>query len=491
MSQIEIKNLTFSYDGSYKNVFSNVNLNIDSDWKLGLIGKNGAGKSTFLNILLGKLKYSGKIVKNVDFEYFPPKVLDEDLTVEEIIKSLSNVDEEWKIRKELNLIGMSEEDIYKTYRYLSGGEKVKVMLISLFLKENEFLLIDEPTNHLDIETKKEVEKYLKQKKSYIIVSHDRKLLDSVCDHIMAINNETIDVESGNYSSWKENKDRRDNFEINKNEKIIKDVKRLEKSQTQKEVWSFRVEKTKIGNKIDKGYIGHKSQKMMKRAKVLESRIDNEMEEKKKLLKDVDEVEELKIVPLPFNKSKIIYAKDLQIKYNGKFIFEKLNFEINENDRVALIGKNGSGKTSLIKLIMGEKVEYNGEINVSNGLKISYVNQDTSSLKGSVKDYIEKYKDLDKSVFYAMLNKLGVPFSELDKDMISFSEGQRKKVLIARSISESANLYIWDEPLNYIDIASREQIEKMILKYEPTMIFVEHDETFCNKIATKKIVIKKE
>lgn len=494
MSLIEVKNLTFSYDGSYNNVFENVSFNIDTNWKLGLIGKNGKGKTTFLKILAGRLKYLGIINKNVECDYFPFDVSDEEMYVIDIINTIVPNIEEWKIKKEFNLINLDSNIMYCVYKYLSGGEKVKVLLVSLFLRENNFLLIDEPTNHLDYYSKIEVEKYLKSKTSFIIVSHDRNLLDNVVDHIISINNNSIQIQAGNYSSWKENKQRMDNFEINKNEKLSKDIKRLEISQKKTENWSFAVEKSKInstnsGSKIDKGYVGHKSAKMMQTSKNIEKRKEQQIEEKKGLLKEVDKEEPLVMKPLKFNKKELIIAKDLQIEYNENKIFEKLNFTICVGDRVALVGKNGSGKSSLLKLILGENIDYTGKIQVANGMSISYIYQNTDKLSGNLKDYCIE-NNIDESIFKAMLYKLGVKRNDFDTDISNMSDGQKKKVLIAGSISKSADLYIWDEPLNYIDVISREQIEDMLLKYKPTIIFVEHDETFVEKIANKVIEIKK-
>ena len=493
MSQIQVNNLSFMYEGSFENVFENVSFNIDTDWKLGLIGRNGKGKTTLLKILLGEYKFEGNIIKTVNTEYFPYKVEDECIdTIEVINKIIPNVGE-WKIFKELNLINADASVLYRPFNTLSGGEKVKVLLIVLFLKENEFLLIDEPSNHLDETTKKEVEKYLKSKKGFILVSHDRNLLNNVVDHIISINNKNIDIQKGNYDSWRENKDREDNFELNKNEKLNKDINRLKTAAGRTSKWSDEIEKTKYNNQVsglrpDRGYIGHQSAKMMKRSKVIENRINKEIEEKESLLKNIDKTFDLTMKPMLCKKKEIIVGTDFQIKYTDAPLFEKITFCIENNDRVSLTGKNGSGKTSIIKLILGENINYSGSFSVKKDLKISYVSQDTNEVKGSLSDYAKKY-NVDESIFRAMLQKMGVDTKNFDRDIATLSEGQKKKIMIARSISESAELYIWDEPLNYIDILSREQIEEMILRYEPTLIFVEHDETFRKKICTKEINIK--
>lgn len=509
MSQIQVKNLSFGYQGSYENVFENVSFNIDTDWKLGLIGRNGKGKTTFLKLLLNEYNYQGKIEKSVEFDYFPFEVKDKERMAIEIVNEIAPSVEDWQIIKELNLLNTDAEILYRNFNLLSGGEQIKILLISLFLKGNNFLLIDEPTNHLDIETRNNLVEYLNKKKGFILVSHDRNFLDKVVDHIISINNTNIDIQKGNFSSWQENKDRQDNFELTQNEKLRKDIGRLEIASRNTANWSDKIEKTKYnttnsGSSVDRGYIGHQSAKMMKRSKVLERRIDKAIEEKSSLLNNVDRSDSLKIIPLESRKNPLVLAERLQIEYDNKAIFNLTSFEVNNGDRVAIVGKNGAGKSSILKLILEkrskdtentnnlvlvEKLEYTGTLKVANDLKISYVSQSTEYLKGNLKEFAKQY-EVEESIFKAMLVKMGFSNSEFDKDIKQMSEGQKKKILIAKSISEQANLYIWDEPLNYIDILTRIQIEDAILEYKPTIIFVEHDETFIKKIATKVIELEK-
>lgn len=232
-------------------------------------------------------------------------------------------------------------------------------------------------------------------------------------------------------------------------------------------------------------MGHKSAKMMKTSKIMEKRIEKAIDEKSSLLNNIDRNDALKIVPMESPKNPLIIADNLQIKYNEKAIFSPISFELKNGDRIALIGKNGTGKSSVLKLILGDNIQYNGNLKIANNLKISYVSQYTENLNGSLKQFAQDNK-VDESIFKAMLSKMG--FSKLDFDtaLQNMSKGQKKKVLIAKSISEQANVYIWDEPLNYIDILTRIQIEEAILKYGPTVVFVEHDEAFVEKVATKKI-----
>ena len=501
MSIIQVNNLSFGYDGSLENVFENVSFNMDTDWKLGLIGRNGKGKTTFLKLLLGKYPYKGTISTNVQFDYFPFDVKNEERMAIEIVQEIATSVQDWEIIKELNLLNANPEILYRNFNRLSGGEQVKILLISLFLKENNFLLIDEPTNHLDQETKENIIKYLNKKKGYILVSHDRSLLDQVVDHIISINNTNIEIQKGNFSSWQENKERQDNFELTQNERLQKDINRLEVAARNTANWSDKIEKTKngttnSGSSVDKGYIGHQAAKMMKKSKVIEKRIEKSIEKKESLLNNIDRNEKLIIKPLESRKNSCIIVDKLQIKYDETPIFNPISFEVKNGDRIAITGKNGMGKSSIIKLIMGKQITYDGTLKNVNDLKLSYVSQSTKELKGNLRKFARE-NNIDEGIFKAMLSKMGFSRLEFEKDIQAFSEGQKKKVLlvIANNLkikfNEQANIYIWDEPLNYIDILTRIQIEEAILKYKPTLIFVEHDESFIKNIATKIVELKKE
>lgn len=487
MSSIIVSNLTFGYDGSVENIFDNVSFSIDTSWKLGFIGRNGKGKTTFLKILMGKLNYQGKIITDVSFDYFPFDV-NNNLSSYEI----ASIDY-WKLDKEVSLLYLSPKVLNRPFKTLSNGEQTKVMLAILFLKNNNFLLIDEPTNHLDRKARLDVAKYLNSKHGFILVSHDRKLLDACTDHILSINKTNIEVEKGNFSSWWENKERRENFESLQNEKLEREINHLDKASKQTKIWSNKVEISKNQGKtdhfIDKGYIGHMAAKMMKRSKVIESHKERDIEAKSKLLQNVEEVEVLKIFPQNYHSNRLLEINHLSISYNERNIFNDLNFYLENNERIELRGKNGSGKSSLLKLIMGYNIKHDGELYIPKDLVISYVEQDTSSLRGTFKNFIFN-NQIDEVLFKSILRKLGFDRIIFDKNLEDLSEGQKKKILIAKSLCQKANLYIWDEPLNYIDIYSRIQIEDLILKYKPTMIFVEHDETFSEKIATKIIDLDK-
>ncbi|MGC5325366.1 Lsa family ABC-F type ribosomal protection protein [Brevibacillus sp. SYSU BS000544] len=490
MSLINVTNLTFAYDGSYDNIFENVNFQIDTDWKLGFTGRNGRGKTTFLNLLLGKYDYSGKISATVNFEYFPFPVENKEYHTLDVISDIVPDYLHWELLRELSLLQVSEDVLYRPFETLSNGEQTKVLLAALFLKENSFLLIDEPTNHLDMKARKLVSDYLRSKSGFILVSHDRAFLDNCVDHILSINKTSIDIQKGNFSDWWENKQRQDNFELGENEKLKKDIKRLADASKRTSNWSHEVEKTKngtrnSGSKLDKGYVGHKAAKMMKRSKSMEQRQQSAMEEKSKLLKNIETSDSLKISQLSFHKSRLVELDHVSIFYGEKMVCDDVSFTIEQGERIALSGKNGSGKSSILKLICGENNNYTGTLRKGSQLKISYVSQDTSFLRGNLTDYARQ-SGIDESLFKSILRKLDFSRVQFEKDMSAFSGGQKKKVLIAKSLCENVHLHIWDEPLNFIDVISRMQIEELLLEYSPTILFVEHDSEFCKNIATKII-----
>lgn len=491
MSLINITNLTFCYDGSFDNIFENVSFKIDTNWKLGFCGRNGRGKTTFLNLLLGKYEYKGGITSSVNFEYFPYHVVDKSQDTIDIINGIGGDFQEWQLLRELGKLSVEEDVLHRPFETLSNGEQTKVLIAALFLKENSFLLIDEPTNHLDLAARDLIAGYLKSKSGFILVSHDRTFLDTCIDHILSINKTNIEIQQGNFSSWYYNKLLQDNYEITQNDKLKKEISRLTKTAREKVKWSDKAESKKIGidpRKVD-NKMGHrplqaaKSKKMMSRAKAIEGRLTSAIEGKEKLLKNIEQADILKIKPLIFHSKRLIECKDISLFYGEKEVCKNISFTIEQGDRIALRGKNGCGKSSIIKLICGENIGFTGDFYEAKGLKISYVSQDATHLNGTLMDY-EKENNLDISLFRAMLRKLDFSRDQFDKRIDNFSAGQKKKVLIAHSLCEQAHLYIWDEPLNYIDVLSRIQIENLIKEYNPTLLFVEHDKTFCENIATK-------
>lgn len=526
MSQISVSDLTFGYEGSFDNIFEKVSFLIDTDWKLGFIGRNGKGKTTFLNLLLGKYEYEGHISASTVFDYFPYRIKEEQKLQcsVDFVEELKPGCEQWRVICELEKLGLSADVLYRPFGTLSHGERTKVMLAVLFSGENDFLLIDEPTNHLDRESRECVKEYLRKKKGFILVSHDRDLLDACIDHVLVLNRCSIEIQKGNFSTWWENKSRMDAFWQAENEKHKKEIGRLKQVAEKTREWADKSERSKIGfdpikdpgHGGKRAYIGSKTKKMQSRRMQVERRITDEIEQKEGLLQDIENPVDLKLMPMKYHKEVLLLAKDYGIAYGSSKVFCDLDFELRRGERVFLHGDNGCGKSSLIKAFLKkaqfdglgsrcgsrerlpeeaariddasastDTMQENGTLTCASGLVISYIDQDASGLRGNLKDFCIE-NGLEESLFCAILRQLNLERVQFAKNMEDYSEGQKKKVLIASSLLKPAHLYIWDEPLNYIDVFSRIQIENLILTFQPTMLIVEHDVRFREKIATRVV-----
>lgn len=506
MAQIQVTDLTFCYDGSFDNIFENVSFSIDTNWKLGLIGRNGKGKTTFANLLLGNLTYQGCIsAPNMCFDYFPYSVSIKDyqLSAADLMEKWKSGIEQWRVICELNELQIDAEVLYRPFDSLSEGEQVKTMLAVLFSGENDLLIIDEPTNHLDFEARNTVIKYLKHKKGFLLISHDRDFLDQLIDHVLVLNRKTIEVQSGNFSSWWENKQKKDAFAESENKKHLREIASLKRAAEKSSEWAEKNESTKIGfdpvKEHDRcisarAYIGAKTKKMQARVQSYQVRMEREIKDKEGLLADIEKTVALKLMPLSYHKENLIYAKDFSFCYedSNEPVLSHFDFELRRNERIFLHGKNGCGKSTFLKQILKTAGNENigsskGILTVGSGLLISYVSQNTSHLKGMIQDYA-KENHFELRLLLSLLRQLDMERVQFQKPMENFSEGQKKKVLLAGSLLTPAHLYIWDEPLNYIDIFSRMQIEEMILEYQPTMLIVDHDMRFREQIATRIVEV---
>lgn len=500
MSVIEAEQLTFGYENSPELVFEKLSFRLDTAWKLGLIARNGKGKTTLLRLMAGEMEHGGSLRVPVETEYFPPEIRDKTRLGAEVAEELLPDFELWKVCRECNLLDLDTEILYRPFDTLSNGQQTKLLLAVLFSADNAFLLIDEPTNHLDNRARAAVGAYLRRKKGFLLVSHDRAFLDECVDHVMVMNRESMEIRQGNFSLWWEEKRNRDTMEMRENEKIKKEIGRLQTASRQAGAWADKVEATKIGHSpydsrydhVTRAYIGEKSRKMQMRRKNLERRLQDAQEEKKGLLKDVEETESLKLFPLEFHKEVLAEARECTLSYSGRAVAENLTFTIKQGECVFLTGKNGCGKSSIMKAILGGKQPKitRGMLKTAQGAVISYVPQDASFLRGSLTEYGEA-AGIDVTVFLALLRKLDFSREQFFHPMEDYSAGQKKKVLLAASLCKRAHLYIWDEPLNYIDVFSRIQIQELVKKGGFTLLAAEHDLSFREGLGGRELLIDKQ
>lgn len=517
MSTIICRHLTFGYDGSNNSVFSDLNLTIDTSWRTCVAGKNGRGKTTLLQLLDGQLiPHKGSVEHACSTHYFPSSVADPSLPafivtkiasgpyiqLEQDMERLLNMGDELaledyvqvqdkytqlggyevdaKLSKELNSLGISNLKFGKPYENLSGGEQTRCLLAALFIQKHGFALIDEPTNHLDQEGRQQVASYLRSKQGFLLVSHDRTFLDSCADHVVALNADNVQVQKSSFSYW------RNQFQLGllkqeaHNADLKKEIRGLTESAGQRRSGAAMREGKKSGA-LDKGFEGARAARQMKRALSIEKRVDQKIESRKSTQHNIEKQYQIKIGQASAAKGIVLTANNLAIK-RGKPLFSPVSFSLTAGARLAIKGRNGSGKTSLLDLLSGIIIGHTGSVSFGRGLRVSRSYQQPLWNSGSLKQRVDE-AGLDQAQFRTAMATLGVRGDSLEQPIENLSLGQRKKIDIARTLITPSDVILWDEPLNYLDVETREQIEIAILREKPTMVFVEHDESFVGKIAT--------
>ena len=520
MAKLELKDLSFYYDEFYHPVFEHVNLRLNSDWNLGLIGRNGKGKTTLLNLLSGELEpSSGKLERIGSISKFPypydkkytntldvikecigkyatmeheleqlqkelekgTDYLDAYCDLQEHYANADGYEMENRIEAELDQFGFSKDILERDFHTLSGGEQTCMFIIALFLRKDPFVMLDEPTNHLDVEKRGLLCEYLKKKNGFILVSHDYEFLDQVVDHILAINKADITLEQGNYSTWKRNMMQKEEYERKLQEELIKEISALEQRAEKSRDWSG------IGNKQKYPFACHArtngTRAYMRMAKRSEQKILDDIEQKKTLLRNVEEEKDLSILNQMKIEESIIRLEGFNFSYDKKPLIENLYLSVEPGDRVWIQGKNGAGKSTLLKIIMGELD--NSDVYYVEGVKIAYASQIPKWDSGDIVDLI---KPEEKELFDKMCDAFDLPEDKYTRPLETFSSGELRKIDLARALSQSSDLLILDEPLNYMDYLFKAQLKKAITDQELTLIFVEHDREFGKAIATKTVYL---
>ena len=508
MIDISVKDLVKSFD-SERNVLDGISFDVQSGERVGLLGKNGAGKTTLFKILTGELDYnSGEIAfaagKKVGLISQIP-VYPEDYTVEDVLRTafrqLERIKEQMQAL-EARMTDHTPQDVLQRYdellnRYtagggydtdtetdkicnglaitaaqrgqafasLSGGEKTRVNLARLLLEKTEILLLDEPTNHLDMNSVEWLEDYIEKFKGTVLtISHDRYFLDRVVSRIVEIHDGKAEFYSGNYSFYVQEKQAR--FELQ--------LKQYEKEQAKLGQLGFTLERMK-------GW-GINNRTLYRRAMSIQHRMER--------IEKTDRPTKDKTMRARFNQrdffgDEVLSIKNLSKTFDGRTLFSDVELEMGGGERVALLGDNGTGKTTFLKMLLGEETG-EGKIKFGPSVKWAYLPQ--------VIHFDHPERTLLDTMLYekncsvqTARDRLGAFLFEGDdvyKTVGKLSGGEQSRLRLCMLMDESINLLILDEPTNHLDIASREWVEDALEEYEGALIFVSHDRYFVNKFATR-------
>ncbi len=511
---LQLLNISKSYGVDV--ILQNVTMNIGDNEKVGLIGVNGAGKTTLLKIISGELNFdggslftpkdskigflkqnsnenSGKTIWGTMMSVFSDVVsLEEDMRRMEqqmsivtddaehqrLINRYGNLSEQFekkggfelraKIMTILNGMGFGDFDLNMPADNLSGGEKTKLCMAKLLLQNPEILLLDEPTNHLDFKTMQWLEGYLKSYKGCIVtVSHDRYFLDSLVDSIYEIERNKCTKYSGNYTKYLEQKKHNYETELKHYTAQQKEIKRLEEFVDKNGVRASGAKQAKSKQKmIDRMELVQKPDSALGACKF-------KFETVYPSYKDVLTVKDMSIA---VNKSGVLTT-----------IAKDINFDIKKGEKIALIGANGIGKSTLLKTLLGKLQNYEGYFEFGKNVEISYYDQEQEFLnnKKTVLDEIwDKIPRSDESDVRTKLGTLLFRDEDVFKMVGELSGGERARLLLLIIMLEKANTLFLDEPTNHLDLASKEALDTAIMQYDGTVFFVSHDRYFLNKIADK-------
>lgn len=502
-------------------ILENICFTVNEGDKIGIIGINGTGKTTLMKIISGEYGYDdgdiytskdceiGYLQQNTNFlsnntileevlDVFKPLIdmenylrelehkiaeegsKDNSPILEKLMNDYSHTLEDFaskngygyksEAKGVLKGLGFKDEDMDKPINILSGGEKTRVLLGKLLLKKPTLLLLDEPTNHLDSEAIEWLEFFLKQYKGTVmLISHDRYFLDQVVDRVFEIHNKKLKTYNGNYSKFIELSKVEKELELKKYEDQQKDLKKQEES----------IERLKAYGR----------EKHLKRARSKEKALDK--------IDVLDKPEAYrKKARIQFNPSissgnDVLHVNDLSMAYDERVLFKGVNFDIYRGEKVALIGPNGIGKSTLFKIIMKELTPICGDFKLGTNVNVSYFHQEqkTLNLDNTIIDEIwDSNEKLTQTEIRNMLGSLLFEAEEVFKKISTLSGGERARIAILKLILSNANFLLLDEPTNHLDIDSKEVLEEALENYTGTIFTISHDRYFLNTVVDKILVL---
>lgn len=512
MIEIQVNGLVKSFEVG-KNVLDGLTFQIDQGERVGLLGRNGAGKTTLFKILTGELDYdegqvtiaqghrlglisqipvypAGYTVEDVlrsafsrlqklagEMESLAARMAEGDSDsavlrrygeLSEKFEVFGGYDTDVAVNKIANGLSITPEQRCQLFDSLSGGEKTRVNLGRLILEDTDILLLDEPTNHLDLHATEWLEEYIRSFRGTVVaISHDRYFLDRIVSRVIEVQDGKAEFYSGNYSFYAVEKERRFQERMKQYEKEQAKIQQLERAADQLHLWAF------MGNDA-----------LHKRAFSIEKRIERmRTTAKPTKARKMD----ARFSTAEFHGDEVLALRRLSKSYGEKHLFEGIDLKIEGSERIALIGDNGTGKSTLIKMIVGELYPDDGRIRIGPQVKMAYLPQIVHFDHpdwNMVENMMAAKRGLSAQSARNRLAAYDFRGEDVLKPVSVLSGGEQSRLRLCMLMDDDVNFLILDEPTNHLDIASREWIEEAVEAYDGTLLFVSHDRYFINRFATR-------
>ena len=531
----QLRNVSLSFPD--KVVIEDVSLTVYPGDRISLVGENGAGKTSLFRMLKGRPKPdSGEVsfARGVRIGYLEqdfagvdqdPRrtcmdtalesfgyLIELENSIERLSFELGKAGEEasrllaelgeaqqrfevsggyeFRARTESTLAGLGlHEPLWgRSVSELSAGQRVRLALARLLLEEHDLILFDEPTNHLDVPAREWLEKHLAgMNAAYVVASHDRRFLDAVSNKVAHLDRGKLSVYPGDYTAFRQQQERAEEEGWRRHEKNQKLARKLQRQAQDYQRWSDAGEKKKRGA-ADKGFVSHKAAKLMKRSIAARRRMEEAAENAKS-----EKPFEKSAVKIEFGSARgrsLLRAEDLVVGYSEEqALTGRLSLEIQSGDRVAVLGPNGSGKTALLRTVLGEIPALGGNLRLAPSAKVGYFDQDNRSVTpdDTALEAVSR-TGRDETLIRTIMGRMGVRRETVNKKAAKLSSGERAKVILAGIILGDNNLLILDEPTNYLDIETQDVLLAALEDFPGGILFVSHDRYFVERLATETLTL---
>lgn len=473
-----------------RTILKKIDFDIRKRDRIGIVGSNGAGKTTLANILSGKMSVDSG---SVEMNYGHTRIGYLVQSTEYYMNSIGETIDSGLLEQTSNLGLKKVQDWDESkVQHLSGGEITKLSLARIWSNNPELLILDEPTNHLDFTgVKWLIEQLNTFDGAVIIISHDRYFLDKTVEQIIEIEDGESTKYKGNYSAYQTEKEKRYQSQLHQYSTQQKYKEKIEQQMNNLQNWSDKAHSQSTKQEGFKEFYRVKAKKMDKQIKSKMKRLDNELEKHK--IEKPKEQQELKFYFQESQKrgKRILEASNCKKEYHGNILFQHSHFYIKHGERVGIVGENGCGKTTLLRIIMGNENLSEGELWKSNSLKLGYLSQDVTDLdeNKTALEYMDITDRNEISRVRTLFANIGLKDDKMNVPLSFLSLGERTRIKLVKMILDEVDVLILDEPTNHLDLQSRETLENTLQEYRGTILAVSHDTYFLQKICEKLLIFE--